>query len=89
MYLTGRAVRTLSLFLLLLLALGSFLPGCSPWFTRTVYVPHGAAVRLRETLHQVKIWAKDEKGEFVPGTMDLPEGWYALPDPGETKNGSN
>jgi len=50
------------------------LTGCaggSP-FTRTIYVPHGTPVRLRETI-------KDADGQVVPGKMDLPEGWYALP----------
>ena len=51
--------------------------GCG---TRTVYVPHGSPVRLRETVRGVKIWAQDKNGEWVPGRLDLPEGWYALPD---------
>ena len=46
---------------------------------RTVYVPHGQPVRLREALHRVKIWAFDKDGQMVPGEMDLPEGWYVLP----------
>lgn len=83
----GRAVWGLlavQTFLLLIASLG-----CTPWFTRTVYVPHGTAVRLRETLYDVKIWARDETGTPVPGTMDLPEGWYALPDPGEGTDGGH
>jgi len=51
------------------------LAGC----TRTIYVPHGTPVRLRETVKNVKIWVKDADGEPVAGKMDLPEGWYALP----------
>ena len=58
------------------------LSACTPWFTRTVYVPDGKAVRLRETIN-AKIWALDHNGEPVPGRMDLPEGWYVLPDPVE------
>lgn len=53
--------------------------GCAR--TRTVYVPDGEPVRLREPLKKVKIWALDKDKKEVPGEMDLPEGWYALPDP--------
>lgn len=56
------------------------LSGCA---TRTIYVPDGEPVRLRETVKAAKVWVLDEKGEAVPGKMDLPEGWYVLPDPGE------
>jgi hypothetical protein len=51
------------------------LPACT---TRTVYVPDGTPVRLRETVRNVKVWVIDESGEPVPGEMDLPEGWYCL-----------
>jgi len=53
--------------------------GC---FTRTIYVPHGEPVRLRDTIERAPVWVLDEDGEPVAGEMDLPEGWYALPDPG-------
>jgi hypothetical protein len=46
---------------------------------KTVYVPHGDAVRLRETVKGVKVWVKTKDGDIVPGEMDLPEGWYCLP----------
>jgi len=52
------------------------LAGCA---VRTVYVPHGTLVRLRETVKDVKVWVKDTDGQPVAGKMDLPEGWYALP----------
>ena len=51
------------------------LTGC----VRTIYVPHGTPVRLRETVKDVKVWVKDADGESVAGRMDLYEGWYALP----------
>ena len=51
------------------------LAGC----TRTIYVPHGTPVRLRETVKDVKVWVKDPDGEPVAGQMDIYEGWYALP----------
>ncbi len=53
-----------------------FLAGCG---VRTVYVPHGTPVRLRETIVDVKVWVKDADGHAVAGRLDLPEGWYALP----------
>ena len=52
-----------------------FLTGC----VRTIYVPHGTPVRLRETVKDVRVWVKDADGEPVAGRMDLYEGWYALP----------
>ena len=55
------------------------LTGC----VRTIYVPHGTPVRLRETVKDAKVWVKDGDGQSVEGRMDLPEGWYALPDDGE------
>ena len=55
------------------------LTGC----VRTIYVPHGTPVRLRETVKDAKVWVKDADGQAVEGRMDLPEGWYALPDDGE------
>lgn len=60
--------KQLILFLILALA------GC----VRTVYVPHGTPVRLRETVRDAKIWVKAD-GEVIEGRMDLPEGWYVLP----------
>lgn len=56
--------------------------GCG---TRTVYVPDGEPVRLRQKI-KAKVWASDKDGKEVAGEMEIPEGWYALPDPGEEKN---
>jgi len=64
-------IRKLLPFLLPILLLA----GC----TRTIYVPHGTPVRLRETVKDVKVWVKDADGEPVAGRMDIYEGWYALP----------
>jgi len=60
-------------FCILLLCL--LITGC----TRTVYVPHGTPVRLRETVKNAKVWVKNSDGQVVAGMMDLPEGWYCLP----------
>jgi len=57
------------------------LSGC----TRTLYVPPGEPVRLRETIRAAKVWVVDANGQAIAGTMDLPEGWYCLPDPGESQ----
>jgi hypothetical protein len=50
--------------------------GCSP---RTIYVPAGEPVRIRETVKDAKVWVLDKDGKPVAGRMDLPESWYALP----------
>lgn len=55
------------------------LSGCA---TRTVLVPPGEPVRLRETVRHTKVWVADKDGKEIPGVLDLPEGWYCLPDPG-------
>lgn len=55
------------------------LSGCVNPYIKTVYVPHGQAVRLRQKVKKVKVWVKTETGEIVPGKMDLPNGWYCLP----------
>lgn len=54
-----------------------FLSGCQP---RTIYVPSGEPVRLRETVRNAKVWVLDKDGQPVAGQMDLPEGWYVLAD---------
>jgi hypothetical protein len=50
--------------------------GCQP---RTIYVPAGEPVRLRETVKDAKVWVLDKDGKPVAGKMDLPSGWYAVP----------
>ena len=55
--------------------------GSGSLFTRTIYVPHGTPVRLRETVEDVKVWVKDADGQPVAGRMTLYEGWYSLPMP--------
>lgn len=67
---------------LLMLVFIVCLSGCT-FFTKTVYVPHGQSVRLRETVKKVDVWVITKDGEIVPGNLDLPDGWYCLPDPGE------
>jgi hypothetical protein len=54
------------------------LSGCG---RRVVLVPPGEPVRLRQTVKKAKIWAADKNGTEVPGEVDLPEGWYAVPPP--------
>ena len=67
-------IRKLIPFLLPILLLTSG-AGC----VRTIYVPHGTPVRLRETVKNAKVWVKDADGKPVAGKMDIPNGWYALP----------
>ena len=62
--------------LLIILLIGIVLASC---VNKIVYVPHGDAVKLRETIKGAKVWVKTKEGDIVPGTMDLPNGWYCLP----------
>ena len=59
-----------------LLVVALLVGGCA----RTVYVPSGEPVRLRETIRAAKVWVLDATGTPTPGTMTLMEGWYVLPD---------
>ncbi|MFH1022132.1 MAG: hypothetical protein V1809_01945 [Planctomycetota bacterium] len=56
------------------------LSGCA---VRAVMVPVGEPVRLRETVRNAKVWVADKDGKEIPSVVDLPEGWYCLPDEGE------
>jgi hypothetical protein len=67
-----RAVAVLTAVLILLIG-----EGC---FTRTVYVPSGKTVRLRQDIKEAKIWAKDSEGKLTPGVLDLKEGWFIGPN---------
>lgn len=51
--------------------------------TRTIYVPDGTPVLLRETVKNAKVFVPDESGSWTPGVMDLREGGYYLTDPGQ------
>ena len=46
---------------------------------RTIYVPDGTPVRLRQSVKGVDCWVLDQNGDWVKGRVDIPEGWYALP----------
>lgn len=50
------------------------LSGCN----RTVYVPEGAALRLREDTAKRKVWIETDGG-WIAGKMVIPEGYYCLP----------
>ena len=60
------------------LAVCLFLSGCG---VKTVYVPDGTPVRIREEVKGVKVWVMDADGKPRPSAMDIPAGWYALSDP--------
>lgn len=53
------------------------LVGCNA--TKTVYVPDGSPLRLREDIASAKVWVwvEDEK-RWVVGELTIPEGWYCL-----------
>jgi hypothetical protein len=48
---------------------------------RTIYVPPGVPVRLRQDVKGVKIWTQDKDKKWVASKMDLEEGWFCLSDP--------
>lgn len=58
------------------LAVCAILAGCA---ARTIYVPDGTPVRLREALENVQVWVLDKDQKPVATKMNIPEGWYALP----------
>ncbi len=47
---------------------------------RIIYVPDGEPVKIRETIKNAKVWTLDSQGKPVAGKMDIPAGWFALPD---------
>jgi hypothetical protein len=55
--------------------------GCA---NNTVIVPPGKAVQVRETT-RVAVWVFNSVGERIPDEVDIPAGWYCLPDPGESE----
>ena len=71
---------------LILLSLLVWLPSCSVFGTRVIYVKDGQPVRLAETV-KAKVWVPDKDGKLVKGDnrIEIQEGWYALPDPGAKK----
>jgi len=75
-----RVRRTWGTAAIILLCAG-LLTLCGTGCARTIYVPHGEPVRLRETVNDVKVWVMGPDGQPVAGEMDLPEGWYALERP--------
>lgn len=75
--------RTARLLTILLLACAMlFASGCIGRGNRVVYIQPGDPVRLREAI-DAKVWVFDKDGELIESEMEIPEGWYCLPDPGE------
>lgn len=71
--------RLLTYFLLsLLLFIVIVFSGCSALapHVRTIYVPEGDAIMLRQDVKDVDIWAKPADSPPVAGNMDLEEGWF-------------
>lgn len=50
--------------------------------TRVVYVKDGDPVRLRGTIKKAAVWVVGADGVELPSEMDIPDGWWALPDEG-------
>ena len=49
--------------------------GCG---VKTVYIPPGEPVRLRQPVKRAKVWVMDADGNPRASRMTIPEGWYAL-----------
>lgn len=71
----GRIDAGLLLMVAMAAALTLSASGCGQ---KTVYIPDGEPVRIREPVH-AKVWTLNAAGEPVAGEMLIPEGWYALP----------
>lgn len=59
-----------------LMCLSLILVGCG---TRTVYVPDGTPVKIRESI-VVKVWVKTKEGDIIATEIKAREGWFILPD---------
>lgn len=68
--------------ILAVLLLSLVFAGCT-MFTRTIYVPEGKMIRLRQAFKNAKIWVKEKDGNIAEGRMDVPEGWYCAPKDAE------
>ena len=53
------------------------LGGCT---NKIIYVADGEPVKIRETIEDAKVWTLDSSGTPVAGKMDIPAGWFALPE---------
>jgi hypothetical protein len=69
--------RLMKLGAILILSSILFTSGCSVWYpqVKTIYVPEGDAVMLRQDVSHVDIWAKTKDQDPVAGNMTLKEGW--------------
>ena len=56
--------------------------GCQFGGTKTVLVPPGSPVRIREDV-SAKVWVRDDKGGWLESEAKIPAGWFALPEPVE------
>lgn len=67
----------------LALAMMAMLAGCTT--PPAVYIPAGEPVRIAVTIKRASVEVMLPTGQTSRRTMDIPAGWYALPDPGDGK----
>jgi hypothetical protein len=65
-----------------LIVLAAWMAGCT---TPAVYVPAGEPVRIAVTIKRATVEVMLPTGQTSRRTMDIPAGWYALPDPDDGK----
>lgn len=75
----GKRLKLRALLLAFVIVCIIGLTGCSILQARTVYIPAGDPVQIRENLKGVKVWVFVD-GKRQASKMDIPEGWYALDD---------
>jgi hypothetical protein len=65
-----------------LTVLAAWMAGCT---SPAVYVPAGEPVRIAKTIKLASVEVMLPTGQTSRRTMDIPAGWYALPDPDDGK----
>ena len=68
---------------LALTVLAAWMTGCT---APAVYVPAGEPVRIAVTIKRATVEVMLPTGQTSRRTMDIPAGWYALPDPDDGKS---
>jgi len=66
-------------------ATSAILSGC---YAPAVYIPNGEPVRIARPIRHATVEILLPSGQTALRSLTIPAGWYALPDPAETLEGS-